>query len=231
MFVALFPILLLLGSTSFAQPQVLGPSAFSNSLEDLKCLNHGLISWNLRGDGEARQLAVESPEKFELPGFAGYRLEYQRLLPERAAAINLKEQAFGVNCWNTALFANHVMEQKPIQSYEFQEVLRSSCIEKAVDAPLLAGDIVSFLSFDDTTPMHAWVYVSPEFGFHKEGSRIEYLPTLVTTRDLFRDHFWLIGLTPEQNPELDPARCISKEGVIEEPCRRALQVFSCDGSG
>lgn len=98
----------------------------------------------------------------------GCRLDISGALPE-LVLTTLGTKAGGANCFNTALLGAGLASKLEFTPFfRFSAALKSDC--RRVAAPS-AGDIgVVNLKDSALSPIHAFIYLTPEFGYEKPGS-------------------------------------------------------------
>ncbi|MGZ3735572.1 MAG: hypothetical protein ACXVC0_11470, partial [Bdellovibrionota bacterium] len=92
-------------------------------------------------------------------------------VPELVKA-NLGKTAFKPNCFNTALVGAGLMANLEFTRFtEFKAALRAHCSPTANPLP---GDIgVVSLKGEELSPIHAFLFLTPTFGFEKPGSNAQ----------------------------------------------------------
>ena len=94
-----------------------------------------------------------------------------QILPVNMSNIlNMKPEYYGPNCWDSVLYVNKLISGIRFSSpVEFQKTLTfNQCQLKSVEQKLVAGDIIRI--FDkDREDFHAFVYITPNFSFSKNG--------------------------------------------------------------
>jgi hypothetical protein len=224
-----FTGLVLFLNLSFANPHrfhVDGDLVYADHCTAFESLYLGLSEWRDRADPQETRTDIPTFSNACQCSETGCWLDLRGLLPQQAQAILNQTYPERVNCWNTVLFLSGLAAQGPTSGQEFTTVAGNHCTRRPKTEALHSGDIVSFLRSDGVTPNHAWIYVSPHFGFHKEGADSMYRPTLVPTSELFRRHFWFQAYSDESEAP-DPEHCISSDGYLSDECSYAVEVLSC----
>ena len=145
-----------------------------------------------------------------------HTIAIQGLIPERMLQLlNQKPQYFGPNCWNSVLYVNKATDHmRFVLLDEFQRTLPFlGCYKKDVKE-LETGDIVR-LSDKNSEEQHAFIYISENLSFTKNGPGTKATYEIVNTESILKEY------------DVD-MKCLTAENRKSEKCLSKVSVYSCD---
>lgn len=148
---------------------------------------------------------------------ANNTLALNQILPLNMLNIlNMKPEYYGPNCWNSVLYTNKFISGIRFSSpVEFEKMLTfNQCQLKTADQKLVAGDIIRI--FDkNREDFHAFVYITPNFSFSKNGPETRSRYEIAKTSDIFLNNY------------IDSNCFKAEERKISVDCADQVKVYNC----
>lgn len=130
--------------------------------------------------------------------------------------INTFPEYYGPNCWNSVIFANGISHaNRFFTDGEFEKTLNYyQCQKRTITEKIQPGDIIRILN-QKHEDYHAFIYISPNYSFTKNGPETRFAYSLDKTSSIF----WYYGVDKD---------CFDSQAqLINKKCADFVKIYNC----